>query len=122
MLFYFIYYKILLFLIVYTYIIFEMFNFFDEVKNNVKELNKLENFNIINLSNKVIYAEGHKGLVTLSKELVSFKVKGGRIVIEGNNLFLIELTENTIKISGNIKKVESFWCLEKQFSKLKDLT
>lgn len=85
-----------------------MFNFFGELKNNVKELNKLENFNIINISNKIIYAEGHKGLVTLSKGVIAFKIKGGRIVIEGSDMFLMELTENTIKISGNIKKVESF--------------
>lgn len=85
-----------------------MFNFFGELKNNVKELNKLGNFNIINISNKIIYAEGHKGLVTLSKDVIAFKIKGGRIVIEGSDMFLMELTENTIKISGNIKKVESF--------------
>lgn len=36
------------------------------------------------------------------------KVKGGRIVVEGEEMFLLELTENTIKISGKIKKVESF--------------
>lgn len=85
-----------------------MFNFFGELKNNVKDLNKLENFNIINISNKIIYAEGHKGLVTLSKDVITFKIKGGRIVIEGSDMFLMELTENTIKISGTIKKVESF--------------
>lgn len=85
-----------------------MFNFFGELKNNVKDLNKLENFNIINISNKILYAEGHKGLVTLSKDVIAFKIKGGRIVIEGSDMFLMELTENTIKISGNIKKVESF--------------
>lgn len=85
-----------------------MFNFFGELKNNVKDLNKLENFNIINISNKILYAEGHKGLVTLSKDVIAFKIKGGRIVIEGSDMFLMELTENTIKISGTIKKVESF--------------
>ncbi len=85
-----------------------MFNFFEELKKNIKELNKLDNFNIINLSNKIIYAEGHRGLVTLSKDVIVFKVKGGRVVVEGSDMFLVELTENTIKISGNIKKLESF--------------
>lgn len=85
-----------------------MFNFFEELKKNIKELNKLDNFNIINLSNKIIYAEGHMGLVTLSKDVIVFKVKGGRVVVEGSDMFLVELTENTIKISGNIKKLESF--------------
>lgn len=83
-----------------------MFNFFDEIK--YKNQNMLDTFQIINMSNKILYAEGHKGLVSLSKELISFKVKDGRIVVEGEEMFLLELTENTIKISGKIKKVESF--------------
>lgn len=83
-----------------------MFNFFDEIKS--KNQNMLDTFQIINMSNKILYAEGHKGLVSLSKELISFKVKDGRIVVEGEEMFLLELTENTIKISGKIKKVESF--------------
>lgn len=85
-----------------------MFNFFEELKKDIKETDKLENFNIINISNRIIYAEGHRGLVTLSKEVVSFKIKGGIVVVEGKDLFLLELSENTIKISGKIKKVESF--------------
>ena len=97
-----------------------MFNFFEELKKDIKETDKLENFNIINISNRIIYAEGHRGLVTLSKEVVSFKIKGGIVVVEGKDLFLLELSENTIKISGKIKKVESFWCLERPFLKLKD--
>ena len=85
-----------------------MFNFFDELKKNMQKLEKLENFNLINLSNKIIYVEGHRGLVTLSKDIVAFKIKGGRVVVEGQDLFLVELSENTIKISGVIQKVESF--------------
>ena len=85
-----------------------MFNFFEEIKSKTKNQNMLDTFQIINMSNKILYADGHKGLVSLSKELISFKVKGGRIVVEGEEMFLLELTENTIKISGKIKKVESF--------------
>ena len=43
----------------------------------------------------------------MTKELVSFKIRGGVIMVEGDGLYLLELTENTIKISGNIKKMES---------------
>lgn len=85
-----------------------MFNFFGEIKKNIKNIDGLDVYNIINISNKLVYAEGHKGLVTLSKELVAFKVKNGRVLIEGKDMFLLELTENTIKISGTIKKMELF--------------
>lgn len=85
-----------------------MFNFLSEIKENLKnpENYGFESFNIINISGKILYAEGHLGLVTLSKELISFKVKKGAIMVEGSNLILSELNENTIKICGNIKKVE----------------
>ena len=85
-----------------------MFNFFNEVKENLKDKNKLEFdvFNLVNISGRILYAEGHKGLVTLSKELISFKVKTGVILVEGKDLLLSELSENTLKICGHIKKVE----------------
>lgn len=84
-----------------------MFNFFGEIKQNLKE--ELGSFNLINISGKLLYVEGHLGLVTLSKELISFKIKNGVIMVEGINLILSELSENTIKISGAIKKVEQIW-------------
>lgn len=85
-----------------------MFNFFGEVKENLKNSNKidLDNFNIINISGKILYVEGHLGLVTLSKEEISFKVKKAVVIVEGSEMILSELTENTLKIIGKIKKVE----------------
>ena len=85
-----------------------MFNFFGEIKENLKNTNKinLDNFNLINISGKVLYVEGHLGLVTLSKEMISFKVKNAVIVVDGSEMILSELSENTLKITGEIKKVE----------------
>ena len=84
-----------------------MFNFFNEVKASLKEVEKLDNFHLINISNRMLYVEGHRGLLTLTKDIISFKVRGGVVMVEGSGLYLLELTENTIKISGDIKKVES---------------
>ena len=85
-----------------------MFNFLNEVKENVKNPQNygFESFNIINISGHLLYVEGHLGLVTLSKERISFKVKKGIIMVEGHDMILAELSENTIKICGTIKKVE----------------
>lgn len=85
-----------------------MFNFFNEIKENLKTTNKMELdiFNLVNISGRILYAEGHTGLVTLSKELISFKVKKAVIMVEGKDLILAELSENTLKICGQIKKVE----------------
>jgi len=88
-----------------------MFNFFNEVKENLKDSNKLnlDTFNLVNISGRVLYVEGHLGLVTLSKELISFKVKKAVVIVEGKDLVLAELSENTLKICGIIKKVEQVW-------------
>ena len=83
-----------------------MFNFLEEIKENLKDSAGFDSFNLINLSGKLLYVEGHLGLVTLSKEIISFKVKKAAIIVEGENLTLAELSDNTIKICGTIKKVE----------------
>lgn len=85
-----------------------MFNFLGEIKDNIKNSKNfdLDSFNIINVSGRLLYVEGHLGLVALSKELISFKVKKGVIIVEGSDMILAELSENTIKICGSIKKVE----------------
>lgn len=85
-----------------------MFNFFNEVKENIKNSQTfdLNSFNIINVSGKLLYVEGHKGLITLSKELVSFRVEKSVVIVEGENMILIELSDTTIKIGGKINKVE----------------
>ncbi len=68
----------------------------------------LDSFQMINVSGKLLYVEGHCGLLTLSKEQISFKIKGGVIIVDGIDLILNELCDTTLKICGKIKKVEQF--------------
>jgi len=84
-----------------------MFNFFNEVKQNIKS--PIEDFNIINMSGQILYVEGHKGLIVLSKEEIVFKIKKGTVSVFGENMLLAELNQTTIKICGKIKKVEQNW-------------
>ena len=85
-----------------------MFNFFKEIKENLRNVKDLDltGFKIINLSGNFLYIEGHLGLLNLSKENISVKLKHGAICIDGQNLTIEELGENTLKISGKITKVE----------------
>ena len=85
-----------------------MFNFFDEIKNKVGSMKEdvFDNFDIVNLSGKVVYVEGHMGLVQLSKEKIVFKVKKGQISVEGRELKIPEISENTLYICGQIDRVE----------------
>ena len=85
-----------------------MFNFFDEIKKSLRgeKANALNGFNIVNVCGKILYVEGHKGLLALSKEMISFKVTGAIIFVDGQEMILEELSENTIKIVGKISVVE----------------
>lgn len=84
-----------------------MFNFFDELKKIIKNEKFIEKYNIVNMSGKILYVEGHTGICQLSKEIISFKFKGGVIIVEGKDLILNELMDKTLKITGEIKKIEA---------------
>ena len=94
-----------------------MFNFFDEIKKRAY-LNEefFSDFNIVNMSGKLVYIEGHQGLTVLSPQNIVFKVKKGRVVVEGENMILAELTENTMLLQGKIIKMEFFQWRKKQKS------
>lgn len=85
-----------------------MFNFFDEIKGEfaLKD-DAFSQFNIINISGKLLYIEGHKGLLSLGQEQVCVKVKKARIIVNGKNLNLAKLCHNTIAIKGKIDVVET---------------
>lgn len=87
-----------------------MFNFFNEIKNKASgiDYNLLNEYNIINLSGKLLYVEGHQGVTIISSDMVAFKIKKGRVVVEGKELVLSELTSNTLLLQGVIIKVEIF--------------
>lgn len=85
-----------------------MFNFFSEIKRNIKNIDLSGGYNLINMSGKVLYIEGHLGLTLITKKEVCLKIKNGRLLVEGEDLVLSELSENTVKISGKIIKTEAF--------------
>lgn len=86
-----------------------VFNFFDEIKSKVNlDHNLLNDYNIINISGKLLYVEGHQGVTIITKEMVAFKIKKGRVVVEGQDMILNELTENTLLLQGKIIKMEIF--------------
>ncbi len=87
-----------------------MFNFFEEIKKKAGDIdnNLLNDYNIINLSGKLLYVEGHQGVTIVNSEMLAFKIKRGRVVVEGEGLFLCELTDNTLTVQGKINKMEIF--------------
>lgn len=85
-----------------------MFNFFDEIKSSAKHNSFCSDFNVVNMSGRIIYVEGHKGLNILSKEKIVLLVKSGSISIDGEQLVLQELYDDCVKIIGKIKKIEVF--------------
>lgn len=71
-----------------------MFNFFNEIKDKGQLNNPefLNSYNIVNMSGKLLYVEGHCGVTVISKDLIAFKIKKGRVVVEGNDFIVKELT------------------------------
>lgn len=84
-----------------------MFNFFNEIRNSARKIKITGRYNLVNISGELVYVEGHKGITLLSSDIISFKVKEGRINIFGKNLILSELADDTLKISGQIDKIEA---------------
>ena len=86
-----------------------MFNFFNELIGDYGlEISHANKFNLINLSNKLIYIEGHQGVISIAQNIVTVRVKKGVIVISGNNLKIRQITSNTLSVSGEIKSIESY--------------
>lgn len=83
-----------------------MFNFFKEIIGKADNKLLLSGFNIVNVSGKLLYLEGHNGLQELAKDRIILRVKGGVVQVLGEGLSLAELSENTVKIVGKICRVE----------------
>ncbi|MBR5012442.1 MAG: YabP/YqfC family sporulation protein [Clostridia bacterium] len=91
------------------YSVANIFNFFSELKEKCGvKLEQVVPYNIVNIGGEIVYIEGHKGLLKLSSETISCKLRSGYVEVKGNNMFLKELTENTILIRGKIYKTEVF--------------
>ena len=85
-----------------------MFNFFNDIVADYGlEIDLKNGFNLVNISNKILYIEGQKGIVLISEEVMSFRIKKGVITIYGQNLMLKRITNTTLTIIGNINKIES---------------
>lgn len=86
-----------------------IFNFFSELKTKCNfPQDVVVPYNIVNIGGQIVYVEGHRGLLELSDATISCKLKTGYVEIKGNNLFVRELTQNTILIEGKIYKTEVF--------------
>ena len=83
-----------------------MFNFLGEIKKELKLPEIDGSYNLVNVNGKALYAEGQRGLVSLSENLVMFKVKGKIVSVFGSNLKLKELSSQTLSIVGEIEKIE----------------
>lgn len=86
-----------------------IFNYLSELKKDLHLPDTIfTSYNIINISGNLLYIEGHNGLISISTETIIFKIKKGKIEVNGKNLFLKILSENTLAIQGKIYKIEVF--------------
>lgn len=84
-----------------------MFNFFASLQKEFKLPKEIfGRYNIVLISGSFLYLEGHRGILKLSQENITFRIKGGVVVILGSNMMIKELTKSTAAITGNIKTFE----------------
>ena len=83
-----------------------MFNFFAEIKKELKLPEIDGGYQMVNIAGKVLYVEGHKGLVNLSDEMVMFKTKNKIISVSGKSLKLKVLSATTLSVTGEIESIE----------------
>lgn len=83
-----------------------MFNFFSEIKKELNIPDVIDNYNLVNINSKTLYVEGHKGILSLNEELITFRVKGKIVSVIGKGLYLKNFSPNTLAITGEIKSVE----------------
>ena len=65
----------------------------------------LKEYKYINIGGKLVYIEGQKGLVNLSKEEISFRVHKKVCSIKGSDLFIKYYDNSTAVICGSIVSV-----------------
>lgn len=82
-----------------------MFNFFSEIKKELKLPTFEGGYNLVNVDGRVVYVEGHRGLVSLADEKVMFKVKDKIITVTGKELKLKILSSVTLSITGEIESI-----------------
>ena len=65
----------------------------------------LSSFKVVMLSNKDVYIEGSLSISSYKKEEVCIKVKGGFIIIMGENMVIKEYNKSEVRIYGKIKGI-----------------
>lgn len=80
-----------------------MFDFIDELK----ELkNNAVGYRYINYGGKLVIVQGYKDILFFDDTTVTLKLKTGELSVSGTKLVVTEFSTNSIKIVGNISKIE----------------
>jgi sporulation protein YqfC len=82
-----------------------VFNFFSEIKKELKLPDIDGGYDLVNINGKAVYIEGHKGLISISSETIQFKVKDKIIIVSGKDLKLKILSSVTSSIAGEIENI-----------------
>lgn len=85
-----------------------MFGFLEEIENLTGlPFEILKNgFRVINYSNKCVYVENYKSIISFSKTEVSLKISKGIVLILGENLKIKKSNISSIFISGKISSLK----------------
>ena len=79
----------------------------DELDNYItQELGiTLKEYRYINVGGKLVYVEGQNGILTLSRDEISFKLRKKSCTIKGSDLYIKYYDTNTALVCGSIVSV-----------------
>lgn len=79
----------------------------DELDNYItKELGvTLKEYRYINIGGKMVYLEGQSGILNLTREEISFKVRKKTCTIKGSDMYVKYYDNNTALVCGSIVSV-----------------
>lgn len=79
--------------------------FVEEISEKFK-IDGLTGMRLSLINNSYLCVEGHKGLLEISKEIIRIRLKKGMILISGEELEIVGISDSEIYIRGLIKGVE----------------
>ena len=79
----------------------------DELDNYItQELGiTLKEYRYINIGGKMVYVEGQNGILTLSRDEISFKLRKKTCTIKGSDLYIKYYDNSTAVVCGSIVSV-----------------
>lgn len=57
-------------------------------------------------SDRIVYIDGHRGIIEYDKEVIKLSAKGRKIILKGKDMYIASFSKDFMKICGRIISVD----------------